>query len=129
MRRESVSSDTLWEDAVGYSRAVRVGLLVYVSGTTATSEDGSIVGTGDSYAQAKQALRNVEMVLRGLEARLSDVVRTGIYVTNIDQWEEVGRGPYPHVCQHISSTAPGPLELRRLLGFADRAGEDGEALL
>lgn len=91
MRRKNVSSRARWEEAVGYSRAVRVGSFVYVSGTTATGEGGSIVGVGDPYVQAKQALENVEAALGRAEAALEDVVRTRIYVTNIDDWEEVGR--------------------------------------
>ncbi len=91
MRRERVSSGTLWEDAVGYSRAIRVGSFVYVSGTTATGEDGSLVGANDPYAQTKQALGNLKAALHRLGAGLSDVVRTRIYVTDIDSWEEVGR--------------------------------------
>ncbi len=91
MRRESVGSGTRWESAVGYSRVVRAGPFVYVSGTTSTNEDGDVVGSGDPYAQAMQALRNVEAALRKVGAGLSDVVRTRIYVTNIEGWEEVGR--------------------------------------
>lgn len=89
--RQCYSSGTKWESIVGYSRAVRVGDHIFVTGTTATDESGEIVGVSDAYAQTVQALGNIERALVGLGASLKDVVRTRMFVTDISRWQEYGR--------------------------------------
>lgn len=89
--RQRYSSGVKWESIVGYSRAVRVGNRIYVTGTTATDENGNIVGAGDAYAQTAQAIKNIERALQALGATLETIVRTRMFVTDISRWEEYGR--------------------------------------
>ena len=113
MKRKNYDSNTKWEPLIGYSRAVRVGANISVSGTTATDAIGDVVGAGDSYTQTIQAINNVQAALQGLGADLADVVRTRVYLVNIADWPEVGRA-HAEVFADIKP-ATTMLEVRRLV--------------
>lgn len=127
MRRENVVSGTEWEESVGYSRAVRRGPFVFVSGTTATDGMGGIVGEGDAYRQTAQAIGNIKVALEAAGATLRDVVRTRIYVTDIHLWREVGRA-HGEVFGEIKP-ASSMLEVSRLIDVRMLVEVEADALI
>ncbi len=125
--RQIVSSGTVWEEIVGYSRAVRVGQVVHVSGTTATDDAGDVVGVGDPAAQMDYIVRKIERALVAAGASLDDVVRTRIYVTNADDWEAIGRvhGRYFATARPANTL----VEVSRLVGDGYLVEMEAEAII
>lgn len=127
MKRQTFESGTPWEPVFGYSRAVRVGQFVYVSGTTATDSEGNIVGVGDPYVQTEQALKNIKSALERAGALIEEVVRTRVYVTNIDDWEQIAQA-HGEVFKGIKP-ASAMVEVKRLISPAMLVEIEADAVI
>ncbi len=127
VRRQRVSSGSVWEEGVGFSRALRVGNWVFVSGTTATDTDGAVIGAGDPHAQTVAILEKIEHTLHEAGATMADVVRTRIYVTNADDWEAIGRAH----AQFFATVRPANtlVEVSRLVGSGYLVEIDADVLI
>ena len=127
MNRVNYSSGTKWERIVGYSRAVKVNNMIYISGTTSTNEKGEIIGINDPYAQTVQIIKNIENALKHFNANLKDIVRTRMFVKDIDQWEAIGKahGEFFHDIRPTTSM----VEIKRLIGAEILVEIEAEAVI